>query len=397
MSTFKVSVETIEKAWTHPNADKLDLASVEGMMYQFVVGRNQFTAGSKVIYFPIDSLLPEQLIKDLEMEGKFSGHQKNRIKTIKLRKEISQGFVVGLNDSKIASYLVGLKLDKLESGYDLTKNFNVEKYEHEIHGANAGKNKASRKGPKHLTSHPVGISTYDIEGVKRNKKVVDYLMDKRVYVCEKVEGTNWYLSSESDGKLIHGQRNFAIKDWDDRTKWEKVVDWFKYKNPFRKGKPYISPSLVDSDYGHKATSVKLGLPEKLVAMKAKHFAPIDQVVFRGELIGPSIQDNIYHMTEQKILLFDIQVNGRYVNPDMFVALTKEFNIATVPVIVYDVTLQNWLGTYDVIAAANGTSKLYNTLREGIVIKPMVEEYSKELGGRLIIKHRDDEYLEKTGL
>jgi hypothetical protein len=35
MSTFKVEVKKISKVYAHSNADKLELAQVEDMLYQF--------------------------------------------------------------------------------------------------------------------------------------------------------------------------------------------------------------------------------------------------------------------------------------------------------------------------------------------------------------------------
>ena len=37
MSTFRVGLETIDRVWPHPDAERLDLASVKGMSFQFVV------------------------------------------------------------------------------------------------------------------------------------------------------------------------------------------------------------------------------------------------------------------------------------------------------------------------------------------------------------------------
>jgi len=398
MSTFLVSVEVIDKVWAHPNADKLDLASVEGILGQFVVRKDSFKPGDAVVYFPVDAILPDNLIKELGMEGKFSGNGKNRVKTIKLRKEISQGYVELLSSPVFFPYLqkAGIKNVMVPVGLDLTAVLGVEKYDYE-EAQKKTNSKASHKGPKHLTSHPVGVKTYDLEGYNRHKGVFDYMRSKRVAIFEKIEGTNWYLTSDATGKIIHGQKNFAIKDWDDRTKWEKVVDWFKYKNPFRKGKPWVSPELIDSDFGHKATSKKLNLPDKLKFIKKTYFTETSNVTFRGELIGPTIQQNIYKVTEQDIYMFDILVDGQYLTPDKFISICASSGIKTVPLIAMDVVLDEWLAGRDPLVAINGKSAVVDHLREGLVFKPMVEEYHPKLNGRLVLKHRDAEYLDKTGL
>jgi hypothetical protein len=41
MSEFAVSIERIDRVWHHPNADRLDLATLAGKGWQVVVGRGQ--------------------------------------------------------------------------------------------------------------------------------------------------------------------------------------------------------------------------------------------------------------------------------------------------------------------------------------------------------------------
>ena len=97
MSEFKVDARKISKVWTHPNADRLDLAQVEGLSFQFVVGRKQFRVGDVVVYIPVDSCLTDELTAFLGLTGKLSG-KSNRVRTVKLQKEISQGLVVRFLD-----------------------------------------------------------------------------------------------------------------------------------------------------------------------------------------------------------------------------------------------------------------------------------------------------------
>ena len=59
MAVFKVSVERLGRVWDHPNADKMDLASVEGMSFQFCVSKGRYKTGDLVVYFPIDSILTD--------------------------------------------------------------------------------------------------------------------------------------------------------------------------------------------------------------------------------------------------------------------------------------------------------------------------------------------------
>jgi hypothetical protein len=41
----------------HPNADRLDIATIEGMAYQVVTAKGNFKPGDLAFYFPIDSVI----------------------------------------------------------------------------------------------------------------------------------------------------------------------------------------------------------------------------------------------------------------------------------------------------------------------------------------------------
>tara|TARA_Y100000310_G_scaffold209426_1_gene210038 strand:- start:2375 stop:2752 length:378 start_codon:yes stop_codon:yes gene_type:complete len=93
MAFFGVTKEKINLLYNHPGADRLDLAKLDGMSFQFVVGRDTFKLGDEVIYFPVDSLIPEDVLARIGLVGKLAGRNKNRVKTIRLCGEISQGIV----------------------------------------------------------------------------------------------------------------------------------------------------------------------------------------------------------------------------------------------------------------------------------------------------------------
>jgi len=93
MAFFGVTLEVLDRVWEHPDADRLDLAKVIGMDFQFVVLKGAYRSGDRVLYFPVDSLLPPHVIEALGLTGRLAGKQHNRVKTIRLRGEYSQGLV----------------------------------------------------------------------------------------------------------------------------------------------------------------------------------------------------------------------------------------------------------------------------------------------------------------
>lgn len=71
------------------NADKIELIELEDILWKVVCQKNIHKVGDKVIYCEIDSVLPLEFFPELE---KFNG----RIKTMKLRNCISQGYIIPL-------------------------------------------------------------------------------------------------------------------------------------------------------------------------------------------------------------------------------------------------------------------------------------------------------------
>jgi len=87
------SIQKILEVKTHPNADKLDLVKVLG--WQCVTKRDEFKAGDLVVYMEIDSLIP--ITEWSSFLDKNGTGKPARLKTVRLRKELSQGIVFPLS------------------------------------------------------------------------------------------------------------------------------------------------------------------------------------------------------------------------------------------------------------------------------------------------------------
>lgn len=349
MSTFKVTIEKIEKVWPHSNADKLELASVAGMTFQFCVPKDKYKVGDVIVYFPVDSVLTDALIDKFGIRNFLSGAKKDRLKTVKLRGEISQGFVVPVAD---------LFPEPIEIGTDVTEKLGIIKYEPPEVVCKAGR----------LYPLPTGVAMYDIEGVDRFPVPVARLMDLPVIIFEKVEGSNSGIVFTREDGFRYFQRRFEVRQ-DPTT--EELHDWIRV--PQDNGLTAIAEQLLTQD-----------------------FAGSKQSIIRSEMTGPGIQGNIYKLPKLTTFTFDIQIDGRYLDAEEFLAYVAKYNINVAPVLSVGKTLREWLNGRTIQQASNGQSLIYPTLREGIVIKPMIETYDETLKGRLFIKMRDPIYLDKTG-
>ena len=242
MSTFLVEVRQIDRLEPHFNADLLEVAYLKDLDYPIVV-RKGYEVGTKVIYFPLDAVLPAEVAEHLGLKSR-------KIKTMKLRGQISQGFAAPLET-------VAEGLD-LPENTDMTWWFGVEKEEDDF----------VCSGRKHTL--PSYLSVYDLENCERHKHVVEQLEQlEEVLIFEKMEGSN--MSISFDG-------NFRVC-----SRRQEVFEGTMYEV----GKKY--ETLVQTMFLHEPYTL------------------------RGEIVGPGIQGNIYKLKEHKFLLFDVQVGGRYLS------------------------------------------------------------------------------------
>jgi RNA ligase (TIGR02306 family) len=338
MAFFGVTKEKIEKVWAHPNADRLELGKLENLSFQFVIVKGQFKAGDEVLYFPLDAELPPPLQEALGLTGKLAGCSKNRVKTIKLRGEISQGVVghVSLLSAEQA----------MLAPQDLTNSLGVTKYDPPPIISQTGT----------LVPLPAGYSAYDIEGAERCFPIVEHLSNATVVVLEKLEGTNFSVGITHDAEIFVNQRNFSIIE----TAAEEHLFW------------------------------KVARASGLITwLREKHSAVGGDWIVYGELCGPGIQNNIYELKSHELFVFDVRTDYRWLPWNQVKSLSLPVRL--VPELFVG-NLHEYLGGETVQKASNGPSILGSTIREGIVIKGFDLELTAPAFGRMIIKQRSPEYL-----
>jgi RNA ligase (TIGR02306 family) len=346
VSTFAVTIEQIKSTRPIPGADRIEVALLAGMDFEFVIAKGQFRPGDKVLYFPVDSLLPPPLIERLGLTGRLAGRDENRVKTISLRGQLSQGLVASLD----------LVPEGLVDPDAITSFLNVTKYE----------------PPENICSDailsrlPDGQGKYDVESADRYVEIAARLMDEPVFITEKVEGSNLWVRAETDGSVAVGQRENTITPRD----------------------------------GVEHTFHVIARRHRLDEL-ARSFGRDQPVVVYGEALGPKIQGNIYNFKTHGVRLFDVRVGFRFLAPAAFLEAVRAFFGNTdlvVPILQPPdgTTLRAWLGGRTVKEASNGRSLLADRPREGIVIKPLAEERHPEIG-RLVLKQRSPQYLAKSEL
>ena len=339
MAFFGVTVETISALNPIAGADRIERANLTGLAFEFVVPKGRHTVGERVLYFPIDSVIPQPVLEKLGLVGKLAGKDRNRLKTVRMRNQISQGLVAPLD----------MVLDAAnKTSEQITNELGVTKYEPPavlVKGAN-------------LLPLPSGLSVYDIEGADRYTDVLAILRPQEVMITEKVEGQNFSVTVDIDLNIFVNQRCFTIQNLPDHA-------------------PHFFWTVAESQ-GY------------ITAAKSLSLTYNKPVTVYGEMLGPGIQGNIYGLTQPKALCFDIKVGHEFLTPLEWMEACSRFKLETVPVLANG-SLDQLLGGKNVVEYSNGKSKLSDTLREGIVIRPCIEQRHPTIG-RLILKQRDPVYL-----
>ena len=111
-----------------PGADKIELTIVDG--WQVVVKKGEYQVGDLAIYCEVDSWVPHSLVPFLTKSGHFpkiyQEIEGQRLKTIKLRGELSQGLLLPSNT------LDKYNLFTYNENADVTEILGIVKWEKEI-------------------------------------------------------------------------------------------------------------------------------------------------------------------------------------------------------------------------------------------------------------------------
>lgn len=107
------TIRTISDIRPIQGADRIEVAQVDG--WECVVKKGEFHIGEKIVYVEVDSIMPEK------PEFEFLRDRKFRVRTIKLRKQVSQGLVLPLTILPTGT--------SVNEGDDVTETLGIKKYD----------------------------------------------------------------------------------------------------------------------------------------------------------------------------------------------------------------------------------------------------------------------------
>lgn len=305
-------------------ADAIEVATVGG--WKVVVKKDEFKIGDLAVYCEIDSWIPFELAPFL-CKGKepreFEGIKGERLKTIKLRGQLSQGLLLPLEPT-----CANIESELFE-GLDVSFPLNIIKWEKPVNAQLAGICKGN---------FPSLIPKTDQERCQNLVKEIVSANEAgmKFEVTEKLEGSSMtcYLI---DGEFGVCSRNMDLKRDENNSFWKVAVE---------------------DDIENKMRQAG------------------DNFAIQGELIGPGIQGNIYKLSKPEFRVFDVYdvKSGQYISPDFRRAMIDTMNLKHVPVLVAHGSLYDTLGITDIpglLQFAEGKSVMGDITgpeREGLVFK-----------------------------
>jgi RNA ligase (TIGR02306 family) len=319
------SIRKIDAINPIEGADAIEVATVGG--WKVVVKKGEFQEGELAVYCEIDSWIPTEIAPFLS-KGKeprvFEGVKGERLRTVKLRGQLSQGLLLPLDVCKNIESL-------LFEGLDVSFPLNIQKWEMAVPAQLAGQVRGN---------FPSEIPKTDQERAQNLVKEIDSVIAAglRFEVTEKLEGSSM-TCYQLRGEFGVCSRNLDLKRDENNAFWKASI----------------------------AEQVEL-------RMRAvdEHW----DFAIQGELIGPGIQGNIYKLKEIEFRVFDVYniQEGKYLNPEARRDLITRMGLKHVPVLAAKADLFDTLGlknVEDILAFADGKSvmgDIEGPLREGIVFK-----------------------------
>lgn len=295
------SVQRISNLDPIEGADLIEKATVLG--WEIVVKKGEYKLGDLCAYIQIDTVVPAL------PEYEFLKERKYRVRTIKLRKQISQGLIVPLPKGN------------WNEGDDLTEVLGIKKYEKPDN--NPDRYEKPRM-PKMWYKKWVYLFKYNflykvfpkLKRLNRSpfpNNLVSITDEERIqnipHVLEKYKGKLFVVSYKLDGSsitIIHSKvfgvskfricsRRFELHD--------KSNDWYRV--------------FANTDF-------------KYEILKLVRFFKTDDIIVQGEAIG-KFNGNHHNLPSEQIRLFNIYVNGKRLNQKEFADTCIKNNIPHCPV------------------------------------------------------------------
>ena len=345
------TIRKIDSIRDIPGADSIECCTLGG--WNVVTRKGEYTAGDLAVYCEIDSFIPTTIAPFLTKAGHyaktFEGVEGERLRTMKLRGQLSQGLLLPLdynpsNSDEFAYFGTNGTVEfQFNEGTDVSEALGITKYEAPIPAALAGEVKGM---------FPSVIPKTDQERIQNLSAELEQW---------KSEGLTWEVTEKLDGSsmtvyIINDEvgvcsRNLDLKPNEDNSLW--------------------------------ATSYRNEIDVKLIQSLAN-------LAIQGELIGNGIQGNKYKMRGQEFYVYDIYDidAGRYFTPTERAGYCKAWDIKHVPVFksAFMLTTESVADLLQMAEAKSVMGDITGPEQEGLVFKCHQKQVSfKAISNKFLLK------------
>jgi len=351
------SVQTVSKILPHPDADRLELATILG--WQVVIAKSEeVSKGQKVVYCEIDSKLPGAAAWLPAAVQRRVANQKKvdwfRVKTACIRGQLSQGLIVVMNDV----------LEEKEIGHDMTAMLGIEKYKEPVFlGSNVqiatGGGNCWKPFPNDL------LPKTEEPRIQSNPWMLTSLVAKQYYVTVKLDGTSGtYLIDPKTDEFWVCSRNHV------RSKLPVVTTAGNDGNGNGDNDSDKNPGPV-CPYWEAAKNCNLQAKLRVDATNNKHLA------IQGEVCGPRIAKNPLGLDRIQLFVFniyDLRTRRKLPFPELVETCTK-LGLNMVPLERVGDSFSETESIGNLLEAAKGVYESSGKVREGLVFRSMDQSVS----------------------
>lgn len=336
-------------------ADAIEVATVDG--WKVVVKRGEFSVGDLAVYLEIDSWVPHELAPFLskgQEPREYNGVKGERLRTIKLRGQVSQGLLLKTDKLVFAieTKSIGpdssavLRIEKLDrEGADLTEILGIQKWEAPI--------------PAQLQGQAAGTFPTSLIPKTDQERIQNCFgeIQKRAkrFAAEKV----WNAETQTlEEHPVVVPADFKEPTYEVTMKLDgSSCTIFRWEGILRVCSRNLELKIDEENKDNTFVAMALKIGDRIMEGHA----------FQGELIGPGIQGNREGFKEHRFFVFDVFDirSANYYSPLSRRALCHTLELEHVPVLGVDWKAPN--SVEEGLALAEGPS-INHKIREGLVWK-----------------------------
>jgi len=314
-------------------ADLIEAIRVDG--WWVVAKKGEFPVDSLAVYMEVDSFVPTEIAPFLTKAGhepkEFEGVKGERLRTVKLRGQLSQGLLLPISILPVSAVI--------EIGSDVTDILGIVKWERPISPQLTGLAKGN---------FPNFIRKTDQERVQNIGRTLESYINETFEVTIKLDGSSCtiFVKDEDDGVC---SRNLELKQNEDNAFWRIALDYNIHKKIRAYGK---------------------------------------NIAVQGELIAPNIQSNYEKVTKPEFYVFDVfDIDKQeYMLPKERREFCKLLDIPHVPIVDKAFSMIDNVDKLLDVAEGDGMNK--GVKREGLVFKHNSSDFSfKAISNSYLLKEK----------